>query len=106
MYKKPSSPLYANVSGVKYKSEELTTQNEPTYYNTVTNKMPQPSQGIYSNVNYHEKSNNIYSNIAETSKPTYKNTQYPLYDNLKPLGLLLFIYTLFKFNFGYYIYLK
>jgi len=101
MYKKPSSPLYANVSGVKYKSEELTTKNEPTYYNTVTNKKPQPSQGIYSNVNYHEKSNNIYSNIAETDKPTYKNTQYPLYDNLKPLGLLLLINIFFKFNFDY-----
>ncbi|CAH1711556.1 lipoma-preferred partner homolog isoform X1 [Aphis gossypii] len=84
MYKKPSNPLYANVSGVKYKSEELTAP-EPTYYNTVTHKLPQPSQGIYSNVNYHEKSNNIYSNIAETGKPTYKNAQYPLYDNLKPL---------------------
>jgi len=89
MYKKTSSPLYANVSNSKFKNEELTTQNEPTYYNTVTNKMAQPSHGIYSNVNYHAKSNNIYSNIAETVKPTYKNTsQCPLYDNLKQLGQL------------------
>lgn len=93
MYKKPSSPLYANVSGAKFKNEEMTAKNEPTYYNTVTNKMPQPSLGIYSNVNYQNnpttKSNNIYSNIAESGKPTYKSTtQYPLYDNLKPLGML------------------
>lgn len=91
MYKKPSSPLYANVSGAKYKGEELTTQNEPTYYNTVTNNMAQESasQAIYSNVNYQSKSSNIYSNIAETGKPktTCKHNQYPLYDNLKPLGL-------------------
>lgn len=89
MYKKSSSPLYANVSDTKYKNQELTAQNEPTYYNTVTNKKAQPSKGIYSNVNYLEKSSNIYSNISETAKPTYKNAQYPLYDNLKPLGLLL-----------------
>ncbi|CAI6373449.1 unnamed protein product [Macrosiphum euphorbiae] len=86
MSKKPSNPLYANVSGVKYKREEPTTRNQPTYCNTVTNKMPQPSQGIYSNVNDHEKSNHMYSNIAKTGRPTYENTQYPLYDNLKPLG--------------------
>jgi len=88
MSKKPSTPLYANVSGVKYKSKKSTTQNEPTYYNTVTNNMPQPSQAIYSNVNHRKKSSNIYSNIAETSEPTSNNTQYPLYDNLKPSGLL------------------
>lgn len=93
MYKKPSSPLYANVSGTKFKNEEMTAKNEPTYYNTLTNKMPQTSMGIYSNVNYQAnqtaKSNNIYSNIAESGKPTYKSTtQYPVYDNLKPLSLL------------------
>lgn len=91
MYKKPSSPLYANVSGSKYKSKELTAQNEPTYYNTVTNNIAQASasQAIYSNVNYQPKSSNIYSNIVETGKPktTYKSNQYPLYDNMKPLGL-------------------
>lgn len=87
MYKKQSSPLYANVS--KYKNEELSAaKNEPTYYNTVTRKMPQPSQAIYSNVNYQAaQPNAIYSNVAEAGKPTYKNSQYPLYDNLKPLGL-------------------
>jgi len=106
MSKKPSNPLYANVSGVKYKREEPTTRNEPTYYNTVTNKMPQPSQGIYSNVNDHEKSNHMYSNIAKTERPTYENIQYPLYDNLKPLGLLLLIIdTFFKFNSDYLLYL-
>lgn len=87
MYKKTSSPLYANVSEAKFKSEELKAPNEPTYYNTVTNKMPQPSQAIYSNLNYQAKSGSIYSNIPETSKSTFKNPQYPLYDNLKPLGL-------------------
>lgn len=92
MYKKPTSPLYANVSDAKFKNQELTAQNEPTYYNTVTNIKAQPSKGIYSNVNYPSKSSNIYSNISETGKPTYKNTQYPLYDNLKPLGLLLTYY--------------
>lgn len=90
MQKKPSSPLYVNVSGAKYKSEDLTAQNEPTYYNTITNNMAQASasRAIYSNVNYQPKSSNIYSNITETGKPkqTYKNNQYPLYDNLKPLG--------------------
>lgn len=92
MYQKPSSPLYANVSDTKYKNQKLTAQNEPTYYNTVTNKKAQPSKAIYSNVNYAPKSSNIYSNISETGKSTYKNTQYPLYDNLKPLGLLLIYY--------------
>lgn len=87
MYKKPSSPLYANVSDVKYKEEDLTAQNEPTYYNTVINKFPRPSQAIYSNVNYHAKPNNIYSNVTKPSKSTYKNNQNQLYDNLKPLGL-------------------
>jgi len=88
MYKKPSGPLYSNVSGAKYKSEDLTGRNEPTYYNTVINKLPtQPCQAIYSNVNYQAKPNNIiYSNVSETNHPTYKNSQYPLYDNLKPLG--------------------
>jgi len=95
MSKKPSSPLYANVSGVKYKREKSTTQNEPTYYNTVPNKIPQPTQGIYSNVNYREKSNNMYSNTAKTGNPIYENTQYPLYDNVKPLGLLLLINIFF-----------
>lgn len=83
MYKKPSSPLYANVSGVKYTEETLPAPNEPTYYNTVTNKAAKPSQGIYSNV-----VTNLYSNVPVSSKQTYKNIQYPLYDNLKPLGLL------------------
>ncbi|XP_008181864.2 thyroid receptor-interacting protein 6-like [Acyrthosiphon pisum] len=90
MSKKPPNPrpnpLYANVFGVKSKREESTTQNEPTYYNTVTNRRPQSSRGIYSNVNYRERSNNIYSNIAETGEPTYANTQYPLYDNVNPSG--------------------
>lgn len=90
MYKKPSSPLYANVSGVKYKNEVLAAPKEPTYYNTVTYKAPKPSHGIYSNVvNYPSKPNNIYSNVTETAKPDYKNSQYALYDNLKPIGLLL-----------------
>lgn len=88
MYKKSSSPLYANVSGSKYEHEDLTGQNEPTYYNTVANKIAQPSRGVYSNINYKPKSSNIYSNVAEARKPIYKNAQYPLYDNLKPLGLL------------------
>lgn len=92
MYKKTSNPLYANVAEAKHADKKLTTQNEPTYYNTVTNKMPQPSQAIYSNVNYRGKPNNIYSNVVETSKQSYKNNQYPLYDNLKPLGLLLIYY--------------
>lgn len=87
MYKKPSSPLYANVSSMKYKNEKMTAENEPTYYNTVLNKSPQPSQAIYSNVNYQTKPNNIYSNVSEPSKPTYKSSQCPLYDNLKHLGL-------------------
>lgn len=86
MYKKSSVPLYANVSTLEYEKEPLTVQNEPTYYNTVTSKVAQPSQGIYSNVKYQPKTSNIYSNIAETSKPAYKNVQYPVYDNLKLTG--------------------
>lgn len=88
MYKKPSSPLYANVSGSKYKHKDLTGQSEPTYYNTVANKLAQSSQGVYSNINYQPKSSNIYSNVAEARKPIYKNAQCPLYDNLKSLGSL------------------
>lgn len=99
MYKKPSSPLYANVSGVNYKNEVLEAPNEPTYYNTVTYKAPKPSHGIYSNVvNYPTKPNNIYSNVTETAKPDYKSSQYVLYDNLKPIGLLLFLFIFVLFN--------
>jgi len=47
----------------------------------------------------------MYSNTAKTGNPIYENTQYPLYDNVKPLGLLLFIDTFFKFNFDYLLYL-
>lgn len=94
MYKKPSSPLYANVSGSKYEHKDLTGQSEPTYYNTVTNKIAQPSRGVYSNINYQPKSSNIYSNVAEAREPTYKNAQYPLYDNLKSLGLLFNLYNI------------
>lgn len=87
MYKKPSSPLYANVSGAKFKTEELTAHNEPTYYNTVTTKMPQPSQAIYSNLDFQTKTNSLYSNVSEPSKPPFKSAQYPMYDNLKSLGM-------------------
>lgn len=93
MYKKTSSPLYANVSEAKRNDKKSTDQNEPTYYNTVTNKKQQPSQAIYSNVNYQEKPNNIYSNVTEMRKQLYKKTQVPLYDNLKPLGMLLIHYV-------------
>jgi len=88
MYKKPANPLYANVSDTNYKREKLTAQNEPDYYNTVTKTLPQSSQGIYSNVNHRPKSSSIYSNISDANNPTFKNPQYPMYDNLKPSGLL------------------
>lgn len=98
MYKKPSNPLYANLPArTNYKNKESAAQNEPTYYNTVPNKVAaQPSQSIYSNVNYNVKPSNIYSNVAETRKQsTYKNTQYPVYDNLKPLGMFYCSYIVF-----------
>lgn len=105
MYKKTSNPLYANVpTGTKYKNKELAAQNEPTYYNAVPNTVAQPSQSIYSNVNYNAKSNNIYSNIAETRKPAYKNTQYPVYDNLKPLGMFYCYYIIFIPILNIYLY--
>lgn len=89
MYKKPSSPLYANVSEKNYKREELTAQDDtPGYYNATTKKLPQSSQGVYSNLSYQPKSNNHYSNVAEANKPPFTHPQYPLYDNLKSSGSL------------------
>lgn len=92
MHKKTSSPLYANVGKTKNAEKTPTAQNEPTYCNTVTKKKPQPSQAIYSNINYPEQPKNIYSNVVETAKQSYKNNQYPLYDNLKTIGLLSIYY--------------
>lgn len=97
MYKKPSSPVYANVSGAQSTNKKPTDDHkEPTYYNTLTRKMPRP-QGIYSNVDYQGKPNHTYSNVAETSQPTYTNTRYPIYDNVKPFGLLFDISIHFYF---------
>lgn len=88
MYKKTSSHLYTNVTEAKYNNKKLSEQNEPTYCNTVTNKMQRPRQEIYCNINGQRKPNNLYSNIDVMGKTSYKANQYPLYDNLKPSGLL------------------
>lgn len=90
MHKKLTNFWYANVFGKKSgaNNNNLATQNEPTYYNTLNNKMSQPPpQAIYSNVNYPMNSSNIYSNIVETGEPINRNDVYPLYDNVKSFGL-------------------
>lgn len=81
----PVDNIYANV--INENSEELAAQNKPTYYNIVNNNHAQlPSEAIYNNVSYQRKPENVYSNIDETYKPTCENAQYPLYENLEPLG--------------------
>lgn len=103
MYKKTRSPLYANVTEAKYTNKKLSDQNEPTYYNTMTNKMQRPPQDIYSNVSNQRKPNNLYTNVDVMGKTSYKINRYPLYDNLKPLGL--FLNVLIK-SYLHYIHFK
>lgn len=90
MYKKLTTFLYTNLLGKKSdtKKKDLTAQNEPTYYNTVNNKITQqPSEATYSNVNNQVNSSNIYSNMTETVKTTNRNTEHPLYDNIEFSGV-------------------
>lgn len=86
-------PLYANVCGANYVDKDLTVQNESIYYNTVRTKRMTRPKTIYCNVNHQDGLNSIYCNISELE--SYGNSQYSLYDNLKPLGLLLI------YNFNY-----
>lgn len=92
MNNETSSPLYDDVLGARYIDKDLIIPNDHKlciYYNTVRSQKKTRPQTIYCNVNYQDMSDKIYSNI--TGLDSYKDTQYPLYENVevKPLGYSL-----------------